>query len=81
MIISNEKDDKWNPEEEFIFIFSDVTSCIYVGETHFNILKESINSCYSLPGYPYGTLPSFFLSEKEMEELNQHGIYKNTNIR
>ena len=68
-------------EEEILFIFSGVTSCIFTGENHTSLLGESINSWYSLPSYPYGALATAFLTKEEMEELNQHGIYKNNNIR
>ncbi len=62
-------------------IFSGVTSCIFTGENRTSLLGESINSWYSLPSYPYGALATTFLTKEEMEELNQHGIYKNNNIR
>lgn len=73
--------DEWRPEEEFLFIFSGVTSCIYTGENHPYILGSSVNSWYSLPSHPYGTLASISLEKEEAEELDQHGIYKNSNIR
>jgi len=74
-------DGGWKHEEEFILVFSGVTSCKYIGERHSNILGNRVNSWYSLPSYPYGSLASDTLSKKEIEEIEMHGIYKNYNIR
>jgi len=72
---------EWTSEKKILFVFSGVTSCIFTGENYTNLLGKSINSWYSLPSYPYGTLADTLLTKEEMEELNQHGIYKNNNIR
>ena len=81
MFLYTLKANKEEETEDFIFNFSGVTSCLFTGENHIRVLGESINSWYSLPSYPYDGLPASFLTKDELEELNQHGIYKNDNIR
>ena len=73
--------DEWKPEEEFLFVFSGVTSCVYTGENHSYILGSYVNSWYSLPSYPYESLASDSLTKDENEELNQHGAWKNSFVR
>jgi len=73
--------DEWKPEEEFLFIFSCVTSCLYTGENHSSILGCYVNSWYSLPSHHPNTLTFNSLTKDENEEINQHGIWKNNNIR
>ena len=73
--------DEWNLEEEFLFVFSGVSSCMYTGENYSDVLGSYVNSWYSLPSYPYGSLASDSLTKNEITELDQHGIWKNSNIR
>ena len=73
--------DEWKPEEEYLFIFSGVSSCVYAGENHSYILGSYVNSWYSLPSYPYESLASESLTKDENVELNQHGAWKNSFVR
>lgn len=54
---------------------------MYTGENYSDVLGSYVNSWYSLPSYPYGSLASDSLTKNEITELDQHGIWKNNNIR
>ena len=73
--------DEWKPEEEFLFVFSGVTACVYTGERHSYILGSYVNSWHTLPSFPYGALASASLTKDEIEELDQHGAWKNSYVR
>ena len=73
--------DEWKPEEEFLFVFSGVSSCVYTAEHHLYILESYVCTWYSLPCCSNDLPHSELLTKDEIEELEQHVFYKERNLK